>query len=47
MIKKMNNGIHNMRLKNRLESYFEYRWEKNMNWGLTLEEDLKILDQVP
>ena len=47
LLKKMNNGVHNMGLKNQLESYFEYRWENNMNWGLTLDEDLKILDQLP
>jgi hypothetical protein len=34
MIKKMNNGILDIHLKNRFEGYFEYRWEKNMNWGL-------------
>jgi len=40
----MNMGILNMSLKNQLESYFEYRWEKNINWGLELEEDVKILE---
>ena len=44
MLTIFNNGILDLNLKNQLEGYFEYRWEKNLNWGLYEEDDISMLE---
>jgi len=44
MIKFFNNGEDiNIELKEDIERYFDYRWEKNLNWAVETEEDQTLL----
>jgi len=48
MIKNFNNGVDiDKELRDRIESYFEYRWDKDLNQAVNDEEEEKLLQQLP